>query len=67
MTPASDLCEAGLCGTFDNGVNIERPKARRGGFIEAANVINSNPAGVVSINRSALEADAPEARCKKIR
>src|SRR5262249_35147578 len=30
MTPASDLCEAGLCVTFDNGVNIDRPKGRDG-------------------------------------
>jgi hypothetical protein len=63
MTPASDLCEAGLCVTFDNGVNIERPKGR---FIEAANFINSNPACVVSINRLVLEAGALEATCKKI-
>lgn len=63
MTPASDLCEAGLCVTFDNGATrIDRPKGR---FIEAANVINSNPACVVSINRSSLEADAMEAMCKK--
>jgi len=62
MTQASDLCEAGLCVMFDNGVNIERPK---GQFIEAANVINSNPACVVSIHRSSLRASALEAMCKK--
>jgi hypothetical protein len=62
MTPASDLCEAGLCVTFDSGINIARPKR----FIEAASVINSNPACVVSINRLFLEAGALEATCKKI-
>jgi hypothetical protein len=53
MAPASDSRADGFCVTFDNSVNIGRPK---GQFIEAANVINSNPARVVSINRSSLEA-----------
>jgi hypothetical protein len=48
---ASDSRLAGLCVTFYNCVNIERPN---GQFIKAANVINSNPACVVSINRPLL-------------
>jgi len=47
--PASDSRPAGLCVTFDDCVNIER---QDGQFIKAANVINSNTVGVVSINRS---------------
>jgi len=36
MTPASDLCEGGLCVTFDNGVNglWRRDKDRRDFFGE---------------------------------
>jgi hypothetical protein len=49
MMPASDSRPAGLCVTFDNCVNIERPN---GQFIKAASVINLNTACVVSINRS---------------
>jgi len=61
MTPASDSCAAGFCFTFDNSVNIDHPK---GQFIEAADMINSNPACVVSINRSSL-AGALESMCQK--
>jgi len=61
MAPASDSCAAGFCVTFDDSVNIDRPE---GQFIEAANVISSNPACVVSINRSSLEAGTPEAMRK---